>query len=137
VIDDYDRTALHYAAMFTKSLSVINMLIDRDEDCLLMETKTGSTPLDLAKERIEWGEGAPKEGILIALGHVPAPPPKPVEVDEKKEGKDGDKEESKDERRPSRRPSLKNDNFVERGEEGKDTEKLTGKKKKKRFFGLF
>jgi hypothetical protein len=135
MLDNYDRTALHYAAMFSNSLSVIKLLIDKDEDCLLMETKTGSTPLDLAKERIEWGEGVQKEGILIALGHVPPPPPRPVEVVEKKE----EKEEKKGgERRTSRRPSLKNDTFISRENEGKDTENLTGgKKKKKKFFGLF
>lgn len=136
MLDNYDRTALHYAAMFSNSLSVIKLLIDKDEDCLLMETKTGSTPLDLAKERIEWGEGVQKEGILIALGHVPPPPPRPVEVVEKKE----EKEEKKggDGRRNSRRPSLKNDTFISRENEGKDTENLTGgKKKKKKFFGLF
>ena len=51
VKDDYSRCALHYAAMYATSVAVVELLIDSDQNCLLFETKTGSTPLALAKER--------------------------------------------------------------------------------------
>ena len=51
VKDDYSRCALHYAAMYATSVAVVELLIDSDQNTLLFETKTGSTPLALAKER--------------------------------------------------------------------------------------
>lgn len=51
VKDDYSRCALHYAAMYATSVGVVELLIDSDQNCLLFETRTGSTPLALAKER--------------------------------------------------------------------------------------
>jgi len=117
--------------MFSKSLPILKLLIDRDEDCLLMETKTGSTSLDLANERIEWVEGTPKEGFLMALGHVPTPP---SHTEEKKKAEKKDTEEER-----------KGEDAVASAEmvglDTQDTTDSTGKKKKKKkkkkFLGIF